>query len=217
MKSMTSFKKLAVGCILCVLFSIQFCGQTFASTATYLNVYPVQIQEKIYSFTCEASQYYIYFSVDGDWTATTNADWITLDKTSGSGSGAFYIAASIAENKSGAARSGNITISAGALSSTVSMWQDHLPPYLNIGYYENSTCPAWGGSLYIGVTSNTYWSVSDDAGFVDYVSKTYGGYGSDTCLAVLPQNNTGRTRTVHFTFTAGGKVTKTITVIQPSM
>ncbi len=212
MRFVKKIKKLLTGSITCVLLSVIFLSSSTVSAATYLQVYPQCYPETTFKLTCEATTKNIYFNVDDAWSASTDVKWIVLNKTSGSGTN--YITATIAGNYSGTKRTGNITITSGALSHTVPVEQGADAAYLNIGYYETSTCSAWGANLYIGVSSNTYWYATDDVDYVSFGSGT-SGYGNGTCQAFIPQNNTGSTRTIHFTFTAG-TITKTITVIQPS-
>ena len=59
---------------------------------------------------------------NGDWTATANKGWLTLEKSSGSGKG--LITYSCAENTTTADRPATITISCGGVTQTVTIVQE---------------------------------------------------------------------------------------------
>ena len=50
---------------------------------------------------------------EADWTATTDSNWITLEKSSGNTTAGTEFYYTVAENTTGATRTGNITITAG--------------------------------------------------------------------------------------------------------
>jgi hypothetical protein len=213
MSFLTKVRKSTVGLITFMFLSVLVLSPATASAATYLQVYPQGYPETTIKLTSEAATRNIFFNVDDAWTATTDVSWISLNKTSGTGTD--YITATIAQNQSGVKRYGNVTITAGTLSHSVPVEQDAVATYLTIGYYETSTCSAWGANLYVGVNTNTYWYVTADANFVSF-SNVSSGYGNATCEVLVAKNTSGSTRTVHLTFHAG-TITKIITIIQPSV
>lgn len=90
------------------------------------------------------------------WTATKNADWITLDKTSGESNGSFTI--TVSENKSFDVREGTVTVTSEGLTETVTVKQISATPSL-VASGDNNAIPAAGATLQIEVTSNVAWTV----------------------------------------------------------
>jgi hypothetical protein len=70
----------------------------------------------------EKSQIPISFSTNQSWTATSDAQWISLSPDKGS-AGEANIMATVEENKTGKSRIGSVTITAGQLSKTVKINQ----------------------------------------------------------------------------------------------
>lgn len=70
----------------------------------------------------ERNQIPVLFSTNQSWTATLDAQWISLSSEEGS-AGDVAIIATIDENKSDKSRTGSITIAAGSLSKTLKIIQ----------------------------------------------------------------------------------------------
>lgn len=104
------------------------------------------------------------------WTATKNADWITLDKTSGESNGSFTI--TVPENKTFDVREGTVTVTSEGLTETVSVKQIAATPSL-VASGDNNAIPAAGATLQIEVTSNVAWTVDVVVDWVT-VDKTSG-------------------------------------------
>jgi endoglucanase len=76
------------------------------------------------NFSLGASNYIIGINCDGDWTATTDADWVTLSNYAGYGFTNKYSYDKISVSKNmGDARTATVTISSGNLSKTISITQ----------------------------------------------------------------------------------------------
>ena len=94
-----------------------------ATILTLLNSDEVQIQEL--KFSLGASNYIIGINCDGDWTASTDAEWVTLSNYAGYGftNKYSYDKISVMKNDGSEARTATVTFSSGSLSQTIAITQ----------------------------------------------------------------------------------------------
>ena len=150
------------------------------------------------------------------WTAVSSStSWLTVgtfDPISRTGSGSFFISAT--PNNGTTQRTGTITVAVpGALEEVITVTQ--AAPSLSIG--TGTWNPSeLGGSIGVGVNSNTTWNVTSDATdwlTVDSLSNTdRTGDGRFTVRAAPNTEPTQRRGTI--TVTTPGVIPRTITVTQ---
>src|SRR3972149_10147832 len=97
------------------------------------------------------------------WTVSDDAGWLSITPENGSGNGT--ITATYTENPNTVVRSGTITINGGGITRTVKVTQAARPFALEVTPSERSVEDK-GGSTTFSVTSNTSWTVGDDAGWL---------------------------------------------------
>lgn len=96
---------------------------------------------------------YISFTTDGNWSLTKDADWISVDRTSGSGSATLGI--TVEENNTTAMRSGIVSLSIADKSFTISINQDCKYVTLSSSAF---TFTADEGTTKVFIGSNTQWN-----------------------------------------------------------
>ena len=132
------------------------------------------------------------------WTISENIDWISLNKTSGSGNSTFEIYCT--ENTTTYSRSGTITLTAGGITKTLSISQDGKC-ILNIdktfAIIEKNGYPQTS----VNVTYNSSWVVTKSDPWIQLSVTSGSGNGSFNITAIPYGSNTDRTGIV--TVTAG--------------
>jgi hypothetical protein len=152
-----------------------------------------------------AGSFTITVTANVDWSASSDAGWLTVSPTSGSNNGT--VTATYTAN-TGAARTGSITFTAGTLTQTVTVTQA-IPVEISVSPTTQSVSAA-AGNFAITLSSNTAWTVSSNAAWLT-ASPTSGA--SNASVTANFTANTGAARTGILTFSAGG-VTRTVTVTQ---
>jgi uncharacterized protein (TIGR02145 family) len=148
-----------------------------------------------------------------NWTVTENCAWFNLSSGSGSGNGSITVTKTSA-NTSTSPRSANVTFSASGVSSViVTVTQDGTGPTLSVAppsIYVASTSGATGN---FNVTSNTNWTVIDNATWLNLSSPS--GTGNGTLIVTTTSANTSNNpRTANVTFSAPGVSSVIVTVAQ---
>lgn len=152
---------------------------------------------------------------DGDstsWTASADVSWITLAKSSGSGSDTLSY--TVAENTTTASRTGRITITYSGGTETLTVTQAGVAAADgSISPTTVSQVSASGTSLTFTVTDadSVGWTLTSNASWLT-LSKTSGAGGS-TVTATVAANTSSSARNASLTFTSGGTTT-TIAVSQ---
>lgn len=100
-----------------------------------------------------AGTQYISFTTDGNWSLTKDADWISVDRTSGSGSATLGI--TVEENNTMATRSGIVSLSIADKSFTISINQNCKYVTLSSSAF---TFTADEGTTKVSIGSNTHWN-----------------------------------------------------------
>lgn len=132
-----------------------------------------------------ASTQTISFTTDGNWSLTKDADWITVDRTSGSGSSVLKI--SVAENTTLDKRNGRIVLNIAGEVFTITVFQECK--YLNISsdaFHFTSQV----GYTNVSITSNTNWNAraKDKPNWL-IVTPSSGSKNADITIGVS-ENNT---------------------------
>jgi len=146
----------------------------------------------------------VVFNVESniEWTASENASWLSVTKTSLS-----ILTVSYIENTSTDTRSTDIILSGdGIPSQTVSVSQSGAMCFIDVSP-ESQSVDSVSGTQSFSVTSNVDWSVGDDA---QWVSATR----EDSIVTVSYEANpTNLSRTAIVTI-SGGECSEVVTIIQ---
>lgn len=152
---------------------------------------------------------------DGDstsWTASVDVSWITLAKSSGSGS--ETLSYTVAENTTTASRTGRITITYFGGTETLTVTQ------AGVAAADGSISPTTVSQVSTSGTTLTFtvtdadsvgWTLTSNASWLT-LSKT-SGTGGSTVTATVAANTSSSARNASLTFTSGGTTT-TIAVSQ---
>jgi hypothetical protein len=153
-----------------------------------------------------AGSFSITVTSNVDWSASSDAEWLTVSPTSGSNNGT--VTGTYTANTTGVARTGSITFIAGTLTQTVTVTQA-IPVEISVTPTTQSVS-AVAGNFAIDLSSNTAWTLSSNAAWLT-ASPTSGA--SNASVTANYTANTGAARTGILTFSAGGE-TRTVTVTQ---
>ncbi|GHT23153.1 hypothetical protein AGMMS4957_14310 [Bacteroidia bacterium] len=151
--------------------------------------------------------YSIGVTAYSEWTVSSDAEWCTISPLSGTGSGTITV--NVAENTFAAIRSATVTVTTGVVTKTVIVTQAAANAILILDKTEIST-NATAASYFIGVTSNSAWTVRSDAGWCTFSSPSGTGDGT---ITVNVAENTMCFRSATVTVTAWA-ITKTVIVTQ---
>jgi len=147
------------------------------------------------------------------WTITVNQPWISVSKTSGTGSSEFTI--SVTKNTSASQREGTVMVWMGSVKiGEIKVYQSGTGAFLFLDedtfFIDYKTC-----SKTLTVETNASWSVSDDA---DWLNVEKSNTDADKLIiSVAEENTTDSQRTATVTVTAEGdlgNVPKTIEITQ---
>lgn len=105
------------------------------------------------NFNYNASSQSISFTTDGNWSLTKNAEWFSVDKTSGSGNATLKI--TVEENNTTEKREGQISLLIADKPFTITIHQDCKYVTLSSSAF---TFSADAGSTKVSVGSNTTWN-----------------------------------------------------------
>jgi len=102
----------------------------------------------------------ITIKTDLPWEVSADKDWITFDKTSGTGTGSAEAIVATAAANDGAARKATVTVSAGGVDKTFEVSQSGL--VFEIVAPNSTELPRLGGEMVIAVISSLSWEPSTD-------------------------------------------------------
>jgi len=145
------------------------------------------------------------------WKATSNADWLSVSPTSGTGNGTLVFTAEA--NNSITSRSTTVVVESDGFSSkTISITQAAgsetltvSENSLNLNYKSNSKAT-------FNITSNTSWTIANDQSWLT-VSPT-SGTGNGTITLNVQENPLSTSRVANLTVFANGVIDKTIEIVQ---
>ncbi len=152
------------------------------------------------------------FSVTSNtnWTVSDDASWLSASPSSGSNNGT--ITATYTDNTNTTQRLGTITITGGGITRTVTVTQAAVPFSLTVTPSDRPVSYTAGNTTF-SVTSNTNWTVSDDATWLSASPSSGSNNGTITATYTDNTNTTQRLGTITIT---GGGITRTVTVTQES-
>ena len=102
----------------------------------------------------------ITIKTDLPWEVSADKDWITFDKTSGTGTGSAEAIVATAAANDGAARKATVTVSAGGVDKIFEVSQSGL--VFEIVAPSSTELPRLGGEMVIAVNSSLSWEPSTD-------------------------------------------------------
>lgn len=142
------------------------------------------------------------------WTASSDATWLTVSPTSGTGNATLSLRYG-ANPSTSANRVAVVTVSGGGLTRTITLTQSPATAYINLGA-STLSASTYAGRWNIGLSSNVAWTASSNAAWLT-VSPLSGTGNATLVLNYTANSGTARTGVVTVT---GGGVTRTITLNQ---
>ena len=161
------------------------------------------------SFESAAGSSPLTIESNGAWTAQELLDWVTLSKSSGNGNDTVNV--SVTASQSLQDRSGAITFSSGNITRLVNVSQKRFEPALTVSASTLSLA-ATGGTQSLTISSNTAWSVSDNADFVTVTPES--GTGNGSLTVTCQPNIQTQSRSALITLTASGVAPLAISLTQ---
>ncbi|HCY75161.1 MAG TPA: hypothetical protein DHV28_04515 [Ignavibacteriales bacterium] len=158
----------------------------------------------------KAGQTIFIITSDINWTVSDNANWLTVNPTSGFGNDTLI--ATFQKNDGSQPRNAIIEVTGSGITRTVTVTQlkKNASKILTIQPL-NIIVGDTAGSTTFAVTSNLTWMVSDDADWLT-VTPEFGIY--DMTITATYEENTATTQRVGTITVTGGGITKTVTVTQ---
>jgi parallel beta-helix repeat protein len=153
----------------------------------------------------------INFSINSNthWTVSDNADWLSVNPPSGNNNGTLI--ATFSGNSSTSPRVGTITFASEGLSPQyVTITQSAINALSVIPYNQDVGSDA--GSTTFNITSNTSWTVSDNADWMSVAPTN--GTGNGTLTATFTANSLATSRVVTITILVTGLSSQSVTVTQ---
>lgn len=153
---------------------------TVSQQAKYVDI---DVPAVNFSYLAENKTY--SFFTDGAWVASAEADWFTIDKTSGTGSATITISAT--ENMTLSERTGTILMTIAGVPYTVNVRQDFKYVTLSSSAF---TFNAASGSALLSLQSNTQWTASVEEGR-EWLSVTPNSGNDNANITInVAENNT---------------------------
>ena len=157
---------------------------------------------------------------NNDWTATADADWVTLDPASGAGAAeAVTVKVTAEDNEAAEARTATVTVKAGDLTKTVALTQAGAEPApepeakLEVST-ETLALEATAAEATFEVTSTNDWTATVDADWVALDPASGAGAAEAVTVKVfVVGNEAAEARTATVTVKAGD-LTKTVVLTQ---
>ncbi len=150
------------------------------------------------------------FDCNLSWTASTNASWISLEKTSGSPASGNILSFTVTGNPTQESRVGEILISYDGGETKIPVAQ--LSAYLNTSL-ETITFVSTGGSHSVSISSNSAWIAKSNAEWLK-ISKTAGN-GQVELILTATDNPSDAVRTAEVIMLVGvNKVQRKLAILQ---
>lgn len=178
---------------------------------TQLGAAPVlSVAPDSLSFQTSGGSAQVSISANVPWTLTESADWISLNKSTGTQSDSVVI--SCLPSSTTSAREATILLSSPGLSERrIQVAQLGVPAVLFV-LPDSLSFSSSGGSANISISSNTNWSIIDDAAWIS-VDSSNGSNNRIVQVACLPNDSTGA-RSATLSVTAPGAPTRTLRITQ---
>ena len=187
--------------------TVQALGITKTIRVTQQNATLALSPSATMSFNPESSSESLQITSNVEWTASSNANWCTLNATSGTGD--KTIAVSAAENRTGSQRTAVITVKTAFHEKTITVKQ------ANATLSVSKETIAFGGgqaSATVAITTNTNWTVTcSPSSWLSVTPNSGNGNASITIRAGSNSSSSSREGTVTV---AAGELSKTIRISQ---
>ena len=142
----------------------------------------------------------IEFESNGDWTASSDASWLTVTPASGKASDAkVSITIKAEENTLAKTRTAKLSVSAGSKSAVITVNQEAAPAYVKVTPASDKPFGYSGIETSISVESNAAWTVSCDAGWLEVSPSNGEGNGTVNVKAGMNEGNDKRIAKLVFT------------------
>ncbi len=129
------------------------------------------------------------------WTATSDQQWITLDKYSGSGNADVKII--VEENTLTNSRSGKITISGvGVASKIINVSQSGIESMISIAQDKITILAMDDGTKFIDLNSNTSWTATKNSSWISLSKENGSGNAKIMLTATENKDTTVRNATI---------------------
>lgn len=176
---------------------------SYTAPALSMSTWETDSQASETSFTIKTGK---------DWTAYTDADWISLSATSGtSGNGSSANKIIVTENTSVEDRTGSVTVKFGnTIIGTITVTQYGADSYIALDVTELSF-EAGNNKKTVSVESNTVWSFDELPDWITVTPST--GSKNSTVEVEVAENHLAVTREYAATVTAG-TATQTVNISQ---
>jgi uncharacterized protein (TIGR02145 family) len=183
--------------------ALLFAGCSEDEPAPALSVDPTAI-----TATADAGNYPIAVTSNVAWTATKDAEWLTLNAASGTGNGTVIV--NVAANPTVEPRTGTITVITGALSQAVTVTQNGIPVNFTVDP-ATIDATATAAEYTLAVSSNVAWTATANAEWLTLSPAS--GNGDGTVNVNVSGNPAMETRSAAIVFTSKG-TNSTVTVMQ---
>ena len=142
----------------------------------------------------------IEFESNIDWTASSDASWLTVTPASGKASDAkVSITIKAEKNTLAKTRNAKVSISAGSKSAVITVNQEAAPAYVKVTPASDKPFGYSGLETSISVESNAAWTVSCDAGWLEVSPSNGEGNGTVNVKAGMNEGNDKRIAKLVFT------------------
>ena len=159
----------------------------------------------ITSIPAEKIDFTLTVLADGDWSISSDSDWITHYPSGGVKNEATRVSVSVSGNNGFDARDGVLTIKSGSKTEQIELHQLAVD---NIGLSMNDlTCGAAESSFIVKINSNVAWKASSNSDWIK-LSPSSGNYGETEMSVAVSPNSTNETRTGEIVVVAGSSEVK---------
>ena len=142
----------------------------------------------------------IEFESNADWTASSDASWLTVTPASGKASDAkVSISIKAEKNTLAKTRNAKVSVSAGSKSAVITVSQEAAPAYVKVTPASDKPFGYSGLETSISVESNAAWTVSCDAGWLEVSPSNGEGNGTVNVKAGMNEGNDKRIAKLVFT------------------
>ena len=142
----------------------------------------------------------IEFESNADWTASSDASWLTVTPASGKASDAkVSITIKAEKNTLAKTRNAKVSVSAGSKSAVITVSQEAAPAYVKVTPTSDKPFGYSGLETSISVESNAVWTVSCDAGWLEVSPSNGEGNGTVNVKAGMNEGNDKRIAKLVFT------------------
>ena len=142
----------------------------------------------------------IEFESNADWTASSDASWLTVTPASGKASDAkVSITIKAEKNTLAKTRNAKVSVSAGSKSAVITVNQEAAPAYVKVTPASDKPFGYSGLETSISVESNAAWTVSCDAGWLEVSPSNGEGNGTVNVKAGMNEGNDKRIAKLVFT------------------